>query len=449
MDKKTWIIVDDRQDRILAIADAIKVSNDRDDIRILWMAPAETKSENPDFTVLFPNNKCHPSQNLEIPEDVEEHCILLLDLKWDETGAGQYDPNSDGSAIHRWLEKSSNRLAFSHSSGNASMNALGIAKNVANPRFVGCPGDTDDEKAIVDKANHAFANICGIDYSGIDFLIEQFSKPTKSGDKGSNHDTNLHWECIEKVLCVTEDQREKFYPGYWSNARQVDKPVFKDGSHGNEDPIYSSIKNLHIDLSSVSAVAAWFIMWGGMRTRLVRDAKARVTSLDGAIFDALGAFRELNLNADSTFRQDYVAGGFQSQDSLARCLKLLFRIGYDLVLSNDNKTLNFAETVLSRDSVEVAFYLKSSAIIGKSDEVVGPLCAALAGDSEEQTKIPTANRETTRALVALNTVLGVGGDGDISRRKFSHYFHQEKKVFRVGFSRLPYSRLKLQEEVSK
>jgi hypothetical protein len=287
---------------------------------------------------------------------------------------------------------------------------------------------------IVKNAVKTYESRFGID-TGVEHLINEFCI------SGNNHDPNVHVEILERMLSINQNDRGSFYSRYTGGSNFKTLPTFSDSQPGLADPIYNGVKEL--SALAISMMAAWLLIWSGMRTRLVRHGVVELDEFDARCCNALCGFRRLGLDAKTRVRYDFVAGRFTNNEKLTRCLKLLFRVGYDLVLS-DTESFQFNAVTLDRDYAEISFRVKASDLVGKMHHVVDPLCATLEGNSTSQSTVPSGNKATIRRIVTLNTLLGLGGDGDISVRTFCSYFKYENGAFSIGFSRLPGSRQQLQ-----
>ena len=113
-----WIIVDDNQDRITALAEAIKATKCGSISHILWMAK-QSQSGSFEFGRLLKESNGINAQSLRPLAQIDHSgAIMLLDLKWTLNGLDRdYTANLDEIHIKTWVEKSADRLVFSHSTG--------------------------------------------------------------------------------------------------------------------------------------------------------------------------------------------------------------------------------------------------------------------------------------------------------------------------------------------
>jgi hypothetical protein len=436
----TWIILEDDRSRIGELSAAIKKNNSEANIHLLWMTnDASNTNRGTDFDELISTLTSSTSvigNKIETLPNHSDTSILLLDLNWGN--AGKFDDFSveNQETIRAWLEQDPMRIIVIHSSG---YNADTVKNSIRHSRCFAFTGATDDACQVVAHALNMAAIAFGPDYSGITFIAEKLIQIRHQASPGSNHDPVTHWQILEQLLSITDDDRESFYNTYWPKNGNFYPPPFIDGDAQNADPVYSGIKELHGDTMAVSVIAAFLFIWGGMRNRLKKVASANVQELDAAMCEQLNKFRKEIPKGDKFYRYDYLAG-FEKEEHMVRCMKLLYRAGFDLVWDGSKqesgRALQLLGPRLSKDLLEFSFRVKSSSIFGQFKHVVDPLCSALEGSNGP--KIPTSNKSTIRALVSLNAVLGTGGDSHLASRKFCHYYrYLDDGSFRIGFMRMP------------
>ena len=122
-------------------------------------------------------------------------------------------------------------------------------------------------------------------------------------------------------------------------------------------------------------------------------------------------------------------------------MRALYRVAYDLVLRKG--IVQFNSTTLKRDYLEIILALNLDEILGQFHFVISPVMELLGDDEIEEHRVPQANKKTIRAIVGLNTLLGLGAGSKgskLSERTFGHYIRTDSSLFILGFNRLPHSR---------
>jgi hypothetical protein len=454
---KNWIVFEDRLERLTSIISEIRNLENDSKIYAYWMASKaglERLESTTDFDEIEKSCTFVVLESFLIPNEVSEPSILMLDLIWNQGGYSKaFDTITDGQSVIDWLNKNQRSIAFVHSTGDPDkgdfnvMNVKAIESQLENNRFIACPNSATKTSAIVSAARQAYEKAFSVD-SGIDHLLEIFKR--NEHDPYPNHNPDYHWGIVEKLLGVRLDEVDKFYELY-CGATSAPRPEFSDGVPKDADPIYNSIKELGSSKRAVSAIAAWFLVWGGMRTRILHEPKVLpdLEKFDAICCEALVSLRNSGVNAKKDLRYDYLAGGFPDNDSFVRCVRLLFRIGYDLAVNDETGEVNFKNVSLEPNKVEIQFGFNTRQIVGKMHRVLSPLFSQLLHETEEastdsepregvsdQSSTPTTGSGAVlKRLLALNTVLGFGGSGDISDRRFCHYFAQKGGIFSLGFLR--------------
>lgn len=396
--------------------------------------------------------------------------ILMLDLELDECGAADLKwpriphPGSPQEALGQWIAgRNQPTLIYVYSSKMSAGRirdqivaladegirlldedgllpvtdrAAALKRLRQGAKAVVISSDEEDRAAYPREAYIAFLNLIDIDYSPLDEFV---------GNRlgGLSHESNQsdlsrsqwprHLVDISKLLGEELSNESEFW------GRYFDGTLFSDSNPKACEPFYSALKPL-VDYKSVTVMCLLLVFWAGMRKRMQLWDRDRIGRVDDLFFDAIENFRELGDCAGEACRKDIVLQELQRGNKLTTALQAVFRVGYDLVLCDLAGEGGVREIQLTNVEVnmdEVIFCyggLRPTAIWDQLPYVVDPLASFLS--SSTPPVLGTGEKKTIRAVVLLNTLLGLGGGGKSRNRKFAHYFTQDsEKGFVIGLER--------------
>lgn len=420
-----WIIIEDKPDRIQDLRDAIDLADTGATISVKWMA---AKSYTSDEVAIA--TRCQ-----SLPEIEEATDIVLLDLKWRESGLKtDFDFETDGKAIREWANAHPSCLVYVYSSGDNAGNKVESAdfgNNVIGTHLT-------DPTAIVRDALAKLVGLRGINCSAVDAFFEQQNNGHDyvDGDVWREVPSHLH----DVAALLGESVPSVYALGdFWSQYFGCDTfpPDRSDAEPGEFNPVYEGLKQARIDTPGLSVVSVLLFLWSGMRRRAV-GAQQSVSGVDKVFFEIMHKIRNGTLRSKKFTRYDFVAGPFRDFNHVKRVCRSLFRFGYLFAVSKEGSANSFDATVM-QDSVELKFGLDPDHIQDQIPIWADRLLATLEGHGAI-TEAESTTKPAIREIAALGVLMGLNSGSRNNERGFTQYFRWEKAsgLFILGFTRLPH-----------
>lgn len=474
-----WIILDDQENRIAGFFSAIQsLAAFRPTIHVLH---STTESLGLDLSARF--SECSVGYTaLDTYEQIFDALnrapnvpvILLLDRTLNSTTSIAFldvdfsDPNHPGRKLAQWLQnRSFPTVIYVHSEGlNAASYRSQLLLGVGNVKKTG-DEDTDSANSanasrtlkqaqkciaaatgtprtaeLVIDAHRKLLDLLDFDYSPIDAFVSGLLDQERT-----NHD--LGKELIERgpknlpphfaaLLWLLNVGSDEALARQLLGCEQSISVRASDDSPGPFDPCYSALKPLHGECPSLTLLAVFFVLWGGMRNRcLDQDAGRKcATTVDTKFLDAFNLFRNSGHTSEQC-RNDTVFVAI-NRPQIEGAAQLVYFLAWKLSVSKNDPALNLHTVSLERDALRLAFLIESKPVWDVVCRYAGSLSAILQHGFEHVPSITQADeritgtdKELCRAILRMLVMFGTGG----KKRRFSFSVDQRGRLFCIEFVR--------------
>lgn len=403
--------------------------------------------------------------------------ILLLDRTLNKSGASSIefldvdfsDTNHPGQKIASWLKsRVFPTVIFVHSDGLSAAsyrtqlllavngmsktgnedvdlpNSDAASKTLKRARkCIAAATGASKAAELVNDAHRKLLDLLDFDYSPIDaFVSGLLSHERTNHDLGKElierGSTNLppHFAALLWLLNLGSDN------DLAGQLLGVTLPISvraSDDVPGPFDPCYSALKPLHGECPSLTLLAVFFVLWGGMRNRCIEpDAgQTLATTLDAKFLDAFKLFRSSG-HTGTQCRNDTVVFA-NNRPQIEEASRLVYFLAWKLSVSKNDPALNLHAVSLDRNALRLEFLIPSDRIWDVVCKYAGSLSVVLQHGFEHvpsitqpDERITGTDKELCRAILRVLVMFGTGG----KKRRFSFSVDQRGNLLCVEFVRI-------------